>query len=250
MNEIERFQALRALEALLFAASEPLSVKTLSENLPEVGNLPALLEDLTALYANRGVVLQQVGKAYAFRTAPDLAHLFNRTEQVVRKLSRAAIESLAVIAYHQPVTRPEIEEVRGVALSKGTLDVLLEAGWIMPRGRRQTPGKPMLWGTTQAFLDHFGLENLTSLPGLEDLKAAGLLDTRPAVTALGEQAGLFEPSEAASEDAPDPLDEDFGETLLPEEPEDRLDLQLPLESPGQDSGGKDDESESEETPPR
>ncbi|MEO1192534.1 MAG: SMC-Scp complex subunit ScpB [Pseudomonadota bacterium] len=223
MSEEERFQLLRSLEALLFAASEPLSVRQLEESLPEARDLPGLLEDLTGLYANRGVVLQRVGKAYAFRTAPDLAPLFTREEKVVRKLSRAAIESLAVIAYHQPVTRAEIEEVRGVALSKGTLDVLLEAGWIQPRGRRQSPGKPMLWGTTQSFLDHFGLESVTSLPGLEELKAAGLLDSRPAVTALGEQAGLFEVSEAA--EPPEPLEEDFGETLLPEAEEDALDLQ-------------------------
>lgn len=225
MSETERFQNLRALEALLFAATEPLTAQELQDALPTLPDIPELLSELADLYSNRGVVLQRVGKAYAFRTAPDLAHLFNRTKTVERKLSRAALESLAVIAYHQPVTRAEIEEVRGVALSKGTLDVLLEAGWIMPRGRRMTPGKPMLWGTTQAFLDHFGLENLTALPGLEELKAAGLLDTRPAITALGERAGLFEVAEPEGE--VEPLAEDFGETLVPDEDSDQAELPDP-----------------------
>ncbi|MEQ8653328.1 MAG: SMC-Scp complex subunit ScpB [Kiloniellales bacterium] len=231
MSETERFQNLRALEALLFAATEPLTAKDLQEALPTLPDIPELLSELADLYSNRGVVLQRVDKAYAFRTAPDLAYLFNRTKTVTRKLSRAALESLAVIAYHQPLTRAEIEEVRGVALSKGTLDVLLEAGWIMPRGRRMTPGKPMLWGTTQAFLDHFGLENLTALPGLEELKAAGLLDTRPAITALGERAGLFEVAEPEGE--AEPLAEDFGETLVPDEDSDQAELPDPLDRSSQ-----------------
>lgn len=231
MSEAERFGQLRALEALLFAASEPLSLRQLGDHLPEVADMAGLLEELAGLYANRGVVLQRVGKAYAFRTAPDLAYLFARKERVERKLSRAAVESLAVIAYHQPVTRAEIEEIRGVALSKGTLDVLLEAGWIAPRGRRQTPGKPVVWGTTAAFLDHFGLESLTSLPGLEELKAAGLLDARPAVTALSERAGLFEVAEPAAEGEEEPLAEDFGEALVPEEEADRLPLEQNQDSP-------------------
>lgn len=231
MSETERFQNLRALEALLFAATEPLTAKDLQEALPTLPDIPELLSELADLYSNRGVVLQRVDRAYAFRTAPDLAYLFNRTKTVTRKLSRAALESLAVIAYHQPLTRAEIEEVRGVALSKGTLDVLLEAGWIMPRGRRMTPGKPMLWGTTQAFLDHFGLENLTALPGLDELKAAGLLDTRPAITALGERAGLFEVAEPEGE--AEPLAEDFGETLVPDEDSDQAELPEPLDRSSQ-----------------
>jgi len=231
MSEAERFQRLRALEALLFAASEPLTVRQLSDRLPEVEDMADHLAELAALYANRGVILQRVGGAYAFRTAPDLAHLFSRTERVERKLSRAAVESLAVIAYHQPVTRAEIEEIRGVALSKGTLDVLLEAGWITPRGRRRTPGKPVVWGTTQAFLDHFGLDSLSSLPGLEELKAAGLLDARPAITALNERAGLFEATETAGEGEPEPLEEDFGETLVPEDDETRLPFDEGQDSP-------------------
>lgn len=230
MSETERFHKLRQVEALLFAARDPMSAKQLSSLLPELEGIPDLLEELSGLYANRGVVLQRVGKAYAFRTAPDLAHLFQRSEEVQRKLSRAAVESLAVIAYHQPVTRADIEEIRGVALSKGTLDVLLEAGWIAPRGRRQSPGKPVLWGTTERFLDHFGLESLTALPGLEELKAAGLLDTRPAIAALNERAGLFEVAEPAEEE---PLAEDFGEALVPEDDPDGLPLQPPADSPKQ-----------------
>ncbi len=231
MSESERFQHLRALEALLFAAREPMTGKELQENLPTLPDIPELLEELADLYANRGVVLQRVGRAYAFRTAPDLAYLFSRTKKVERKLSRAAIESLAVIAYHQPVTRAEIEEVRGVALSKGTLDVLLEAGWIHPRGRRNSPGRPVLWGTTQTFLDHFGLENLTSLPGLEELKAAGLLDTRPAITALGERAGLFDVAEPEGE--AEPLAQDFGEALVPDEESEQGELPEPLDRTSQ-----------------
>ncbi|MBC6406490.1 MAG: SMC-Scp complex subunit ScpB [Rhodospirillales bacterium] len=230
MSEADRFQNLRALEAVLFAVSEPVTAEVLQESLPTVSDISELLNELSDLYANRGVALQRVGKAYAFRTAPDLAHLFTRNKTVERKLSRAAIESLAVIAYHQPLTWAEIEEVRGVALSKGTLGVLLEAGWIMPRGcPRSSPGKPMLWGTTQAFLDHFDLESLTSLPGLDELKAAGFLDTRPAVTALDERASLFDVQDPADEGESEPLAQDFGETLVPEDGEDRTSLKEPLD---------------------
>lgn len=217
----DHFQLLRSLEALLFAASEPQTPAALAKSLPEGADVPALLEELAGLYGNRGVTLVRVGQAYAFRTAPDLAHLFAREQTVQKKLTRAAIEALAILAYHQPVTRAEIEEIRGVALSKGTLDTLLEAGWIQPRGRREAPGRPVTWGTTQAFLDHFGLEDLKSLPGLEELKAAGLLDARPAVTALSER-GLLGPlagpegaDPSGEEDGgEEPLSEDFGEDLL------------------------------------
>ena len=218
--------------ASTFAASrpEPVTAKALQESLPAVPDIPELLNELSDLYADRGVVLQRAGKAYAFRMAPDLAYLFTRNETVKRKLPRAAIESLVVIAYHQPLTQAEIEEVRGVALSRGTLDVLLEAGWIMPRGRRRSsPGKPMLWGTTQAFFDHFDLESLTSLPSLDELKAAGFLDTRPAVTALGGRAGLFDLQDPAGGGEPEPLARDFGGTSVPEDGEDRTSLKEPLD---------------------
>jgi len=224
----ERFQQLRQLEALLFAAAEPQSPKALAQALGLDSGIEALLEELAGHYANRGVNLVQAGDAYAFRTAADLAHLFTREERQQRRLSRAAVETLAVVAYHQPVTRAEIEEIRGVALSKGTLDVLLEAGWIKPGHRRETPGRPVTWLTTPAFLDHFGLADLGSLPGAEELQAAGLLDSRPAITALSER-GLLGPAAAndsgEAEDIAeaDPLDEDFGEDLVPAlDPEDAV----------------------------
>jgi len=220
---LDRFQQLRLLEALLFASAEPLGRAELSRFLPEEADLPGLLAELQGLYANRGVVLERqgerTGERWAFRTAPDLAPLMQLETETRRKLSRAAVDTLAIVAYHQPVTRGEIEEIRGVALSKGTLDTLLEAGWIKPRGRRQTPGRPLTWGTTPAFLDHFGLESLRELPGLEELKAAGLLDTRPAITALGERGLLPPAGPAPGEEEEDELDDDFGEALLPEDAE-------------------------------
>jgi segregation and condensation protein B len=184
----DRFQLLRQLEALLFASAEPIAETALATRFPEGSDLPGLLQELAGLYANRGVHLLQMEDRWAFRTAPDLAEKLQTETEVVRKLSRAAIETLAIIAYHQPVTRGEIEEIRGVALSRGTLDSLLEADWIRPKGRRQTPGRPVTWVTTDAFLDHFGLESCEALPGLEELRAAGLLDARSAISTLGAQA--------------------------------------------------------------
>ncbi|MDA1091236.1 MAG: SMC-Scp complex subunit ScpB [Proteobacteria bacterium] len=175
-------QHMRLMEAILFASGAPLSERALAYRLPEDIDLKAMLSALEAHYADRGVNLVRAGKSWAFRTAPDLAQQLNKEIDVPRKLSRAAIETLAIIAYHQPISRAEIEEVRGVGLSKGTLDVLLEAEWIKPRGRRQTPGRPMTWGTTDGFLDHFGIEDVRDLPGLEELKAAGLLDAGPAIS--------------------------------------------------------------------
>lgn len=174
-------QHLRLLEAILFAATEPLSEKALAERMPEGADLKALLAELKATYAHRGVNLRQAGRSWAFRTAPDLGAALARERQKVRKLGRAMIETLAVIAFHQPITRAEVEEIRGVGFNRGTLDALFEAGWIRPMGRRRTPGRPVTWGTTDAFLDHFGLESLADLPGLDELKAAGLLDKRPAI---------------------------------------------------------------------
>lgn len=181
----DRHQQLRLIEALLFASAEPLDEETLKARLPEDADLPALVAELAQLYANRGVHVVEVGKKWAMRTAPDLA-AFLRTEKAVpRKLNRAAVETLAVVAYHQPITRPEIEEIRGVSLSPGTLDVLLEAGWVKPGRRKEGPGRPLTWVTTEAFLDHFGLASAKDLPGIEELKAAGLLDKRPAISAYG-----------------------------------------------------------------
>ncbi|HIJ63019.1 MAG TPA: SMC-Scp complex subunit ScpB, partial [Rhodospirillaceae bacterium] len=179
------FHSLRLLEAILFASAEPVEERYLSQRLPPEADLQALLAELEEHYRGRGVNLLRRDGRWALRTAPDLAAALAIDIEVERKLSRAAVETLAIIAYHQPVTRAEIEEIRGVQLSRGTLDTLFEAGWVRPAGRRRTPGRPMAWATTEAFLDHFALTGLDELPNLEDLKAAGLLDARPALASYG-----------------------------------------------------------------
>jgi segregation and condensation protein B len=177
----ERAEELRILEALLFAADGPLDEKTLAARLPDGADVRALLKQLQKEYEPRGVNLVSVAGKWTLRTANDLAWLLTHESVVTRKLSRAAIETLAIVAYHQPVTRAEIEEIRGVTTSKGTLDVLLETGWIRLRGRRKAPGRPVTYGTNETFLSHFGLEALTDLPGLDELRGAGLVDkTLPA----------------------------------------------------------------------
>ncbi|MBO6757134.1 MAG: SMC-Scp complex subunit ScpB [Roseibium sp.] len=170
-------EGMRMVEALLFASATPLSTDELAQRLPAGTNVAAILETLTRTYAARGVNLVQVAEKWCFRTADDLTFLMHESMVEQRRLSRAALETLAIVAYHQPVTRAEIEEIRGVSTSKGTLDVLLETGWIRMRGRRRTPGRPVTYGTTEAFLVHFGLETIKDLPGLEELKGAGLLDS-------------------------------------------------------------------------
>ena len=171
-----RPEELRLLEALLFAASEPLDEAQLARQLPAGTDVKDALARLKAEYAPRGVNLVRIGKKWTFRTASDLSWLLTKKSVESRKLSRAAMETLAIIAYHQPVTRAEIEEIRGIVTSAGTLDVLLKTGWIKPRGRRKVPGRPITYGTTEAFLSHFGLEGVSDLPGLDDLKGAGLLE--------------------------------------------------------------------------
>jgi segregation and condensation protein B len=171
-----RAEELRLLEALLFAAGAPLDEPTLKRALPDGGDLKDALVRLQAEYATRGVNLVRIGKKWMFRTADDLSWLLTKETVETRKLSRAAIETLAIIAYHQPVTRAEIEEIRGVVAAAGTLDVLLRTGWIRPRGRRKAPGRPITYGTSEAFLTHFGLEEVGDLPGLDELKGAGLLE--------------------------------------------------------------------------
>lgn len=193
---------IRMLEALLFAAKEPLDEVSISVRLPEDADITALLETVEKHYQHKGINLIKVAGKWAFMTAPDLSWLLQDEKEATRKLSRAGLETLAIIAYHQPITRTEIEEVRGVGLSRGVMDVLFEAGWIRPRGRRRTPGKPVTYGITEEFLIHFGLDDIRDLPGFDELKAAGLLNTEP--------SGLFD----------DLVTSDTPPTLDPEEEED------------------------------
>nr|WP_282567951.1 SMC-Scp complex subunit ScpB [Devosia oryzisoli] len=194
---------MRILEAMLFASSEPLSAADLADAVGQGAALPRLLEELQRQYASRGVNLVRRGDRWAFRTADDLAFILRREESESRPLSRAALETLSIIAYHQPATRAEIEDVRGVATGKGTLDILMEAGWIRMRGRRRSPGRPVTYGTTDAFLDHFGLENLADLPGLEDLKGSGLLSSN-----IPASLQIPLPLTAVQQREEDPLDPD------------------------------------------
>ncbi|MDX3925446.1 MAG: SMC-Scp complex subunit ScpB [Shinella sp.] len=171
-------EAARIAEALVFASANPVSENYIADRLPVGVDVQHVMRELRSLYSGRGVNLVRVDDHWAFRTAPDLSFVIRTDETEVRKLSRAALEVLSIIAYHQPVTRAEIEDIRGVQTSKGTLDVLMEAGWVRFRGRRRTPGRPVTFGTTKDFLDHFGLEELRDLPGLDELKGAGLLSGR------------------------------------------------------------------------
>jgi segregation and condensation protein B len=205
---------LRIIEALLFASDTPLRTADMAPYLGEGANVDGLLLQLQAQYEGRGVNLVRRGEGWAFRTAEDLGFLLRREEHETRPLSRAALETLSIIAYHQPATRAEIEEVRGVATGKGTLDLLMEAGWVRMRGRRRTPGRPVTYGTTDAFLDHFGLESLSDLPGLDELKGAGLLSGRlppdlqiplPFDGALREDEDPLDPADLGD---PDPDDEE------------------------------------------
>jgi segregation and condensation protein B len=194
-------ERLRLLEALLFAAPEPLAEAELALRLGEDADIPTLLRELAETYAERGVNLVALAGGWTFRTASDLATALKSERDVTRRLSRAAVETLAIIAYHQPVTRAEIETIRGVGLARGTLDRLLEAGWVQPRGRRESPGRPLNWVTTPQFLAHFGLESLRELPGVEELRQSGLLDIGPAVLgeALGARVDGAEPAEDEEE---------------------------------------------------
>lgn len=177
LSASDRGEQLRIIEAVIFASPEPVDEAALKQHLADGEDIPSLLEELQALYANRGVHLVRVAGKWSFRTAEDLAFVLQKYAKEKRRLSKAALETLAIIAYHQPVTRAEIEEVRGVTISTGTLDILMETGWVRPRGRRRAPGKPITYGTTETFLSHFNLPSVQDLPGLRELKAAGLLDS-------------------------------------------------------------------------
>ncbi len=211
-DQIEHYT--RLIEAILFASADPVDEASLARHLPAGIELADIMGHLSALYAGRGVELGKVGRSWAFRTAADLAPLMQVEKAETRKLSRAAVEVLAIIAYHQPITRHEIEEIRGVSVSRGTFDTLLEAKWIRPRGRRKSPGRPMTWGTTPGFLDHFGLETLDALPGLDELKAAGLLDTRPAAVAYAAQSDVDEGDGFAGDLDPDDDEDDIDQAAL------------------------------------
>jgi segregation and condensation protein B len=208
-QEEMRAEELRLLEAMLFASAEPLDEKSLAARLPQGIDVHAALERLQEEYAVRGVNLVRVNGKWTFRTAADLSWLLSKETIETRKLSRAAIETLAIIAYHQPVTRAEIEEIRGVTTSKGSVDVLLETGWIRPRGRRKSPGRPVTYGTNEAFLSHFGLDAVGDLPGLDELKGSGLLDGRlPAGFSVPMPAD--DPALRDDEDPLEPGDLDLG----------------------------------------
>lgn len=207
-------QHVRMTEALLFAATEPLDIDSIAGRLPDGADVGAAIEDLREIYEPRGIHLVRVADKWMFRTADDLGFLMEREAVARRKLSRAAMETLAIIAYHQPVTRADIEEVRSVTVSKGTIDVLMEAGWVRIRGRRRSPGRPVTYGTTDDFLTHFDLENISDLPGMDELKAAGLLDSRlppgfdvptPSSTG-GEGDGEFDDEDVNAEEYGDALD--------------------------------------------
>jgi len=228
----DRREKLRILEALLFAATEPLDEASLAKHLGAKDDVGQLLDELQSLYSGRGVNLVRIAGKWAFRTAEDLSFLLEHYSVEQRKLSKAALETLAIIAYHQPVTRAEIEEIRGVSTSKGSLDVLLEIGWIRLRGRRRAPGRPVTYGTTEAFLEHFGFDSVRDLPGLSELKGAGLLDSNlppgfavpepdDSIMLREDEVPLEEEEEApAGEQAPEP--EEPLETGEPEEQPEEL----------------------------
>lgn len=222
----------KLIEAILFASSAPLDIAAIAERFPEdkVVIIPDILEILAEHYKNRGVNLVKRDKKWAFRTADDIAELMKIEKESLRKFTRAAMETMAIIAYHQPVTRAEIENIRGVSISTGSLDSLMEAGWIKPGKRRQVPGRPVTWVTTKEFLDHFGLETIQDLPGMDELKASGLLDKRPAIDAMP-TADLFDgdinkgkeledPQEVTDEDLLGRMDDEGEVESLPSEDED------------------------------
>ncbi len=203
VREEDLREACRIVEALIFASTAPVEEGDLAKRLPDGLELEAVMQELRSHYEGRGINLVRVAKKWTFRTAADLGWLLSRETTQQKKLSRAALETLAIVAYHQPVTRADIEEIRGVAISKGTLDVLIETGWVRLRGRRKTPGRPVTYGTTEDFLLHFGLEQITDLPGLDELKGAGLFDGR-----LPQGFGVPTPNDATelTEDE-DPLED-------------------------------------------
>lgn len=251
---------MRILEAMLFASTAPVPTRALHERMPEGSDVGGLLMQLQETYKGRGVNLIEFDGTWAFRTANDLGDALSMEKEVSRKLSRAALETLAIIAYHQPITRAEVENIRGVATHKGTLDALMEMGWIKPGRRRESPGRPLTWVTTTTFLDQFGISAITDLPGMDDLKAAGLLDRRPAIETLPEAGDLFAANDdhASSADAgteedteddredDDTFDEDAEYVAEGEEDESDEDADEDTEDSDDDDDDDDDSDDDEE----
>lgn len=202
---------LRMLEAILFASAVPISPQAMLERLPEGADLNVLLPQLKEQYQGRGVELIEVSGQWALRTAQDVGDALTIEREVTKKMSKAALETMSIIAYHQPITRAEIENIRGVATHRGTLDILMELGWVKPGRRRETPGRPLTWMTTTDFLDHFQLESLMDLPGLDDLKASGLLDRRAAIETIPDTADLFDSGDVDAEEVLDSNDSDLSD---------------------------------------
>jgi segregation and condensation protein B len=239
-------QQKRLIEALLFASPEPISLRMIQNRLPDSADVGAILLELQADYAERGVNLVRMEDVWAFRTPADMGAHLALTKREEKKLSRAALETLAIISYHQPITRAEVENIRGVATSKGTLDVLMEAGWIKPGRRLETPGRPLTWITTNVFLDEFGLSDLKDLPGISELKATGLLDTRPAIDTIPGAADLFganENKQSVSEDEESDEDDDDN---YEEAAEDKLEPAAESDDEDDEDDVETDEDESDE----
>jgi segregation and condensation protein B len=204
------------VEAIIFASDKPVRERELRHHIPDEQDMAEIIAVIEQRFdASCGIELRQVGDGWAFRTRAEIAERLNQHKQVERPLSRAALEVLAIIAYHQPITRAEIEEIRGISLSKGTMDILLELTWIKPRGRRRTPGRPLTWGTSPAFLDHFGLDDITDLPGLDELKSAGLLRKGQILGALMDSPATDQDDDA-DEEGDDLLDDQLMEEALVE----------------------------------
>ena len=204
VDDLDLKRPAQVIEALIFASSEPVLARMLEKHLPDEVSLEMVLEIIDNRYGEEsGIALTRVGDGWSFRTKSNIAALLNVEKDAERPLSRAALEVLAIIAYHQPITRAEIEEIRGVSISRGTMDILLELGWIKPRGRRRTPGRPLTWGTTDGFLDHFGLEEINALPGLEELKQAGLLRVGQSISDTAGLSSLFDRGDDDGEDDQD-----------------------------------------------
>ncbi len=242
-HALKVMEATRIAEALIFASAEPVEESEIAKRMPDGVKAREALEALRGFYAPRGINLTRVNAKWLFRTSPDLAWLLSREKSEPRKLSRAAIETLAIAAYHQPVTRAEIEDIRGVAISKGTLDVLLETGWVRLRGRRKTPGRPVTYGTTDAFLLHFGLEQIGDLPGLDELKSAGLFDGNLpkgfGVPRPRDDAALTEDEEPLEEGAGDLFEEPSSLMDQTEDPSDGADRERPGDAPTHDGDDED-----------